>query len=841
MSNGKRVGQAEGHVELRASIQGLTRHALSAACYDLSVFALVAVPRSAPEPLTYSIPRELEPFTVAGSRVRVPMRERQLTGIVVEVQAASDLDPGVIRPINEVLDPQPLVPAEELQLARFIADYYRCPLGNTLAAMLPVRLLRADSETVSLTPSGVGVDAAGLDATSAAILTALGEGGSTRLPALLAKVGSRDRRALDGLVRLGLVEVRRRRRDRPPPSEVTALRIADRPLEQLLEECRRAPRQRDALQWLSDAGRPALVAELRAAVGCSPATVRALMDRGAVVSFTQRAPRPPRWALRTAPERHTLTDEQQASVAAIADAVSTGGYAPFLLEGVTGSGKTEVYLRSLEDVLERGGSGLVLVPEIGLTPAAAGAVERRFGARAAVVHSAQSDGERWREWRRAADGETRVVVGPRSALFTPLRDLRLIVVDEEHDSAYKQQESPRYHARDLALVLGKRLEIPVVLCSATPSVEAAALVRRGLATHLRLTRRVAGGSLPQVEVVDLRGEPPEPGEQGHTWLSRRLREAMTETLAAGDQIILLMQRRGWAPLLLCRDCGTRIQCPSCSVSLVVHRRSADLRCHYCGHRAPVPASCAGCGGTLLDAVGAGTEKVAELLALDYPDVPVAILDRDTVRRRDGLRHSLGAFAAGKVRVLVGTQMVAKGHHFPDVTLTGVISADALLGLPDFRAAERTFQLLTQVAGRSGRGSRPGRVIIQTYFPDHPAVRHATTHDVTSFLDDELLFRNAFGYPPATRMAVVRYESRDMKAASTAATQAARAATPLPPGVRLRGPAPAPIERIRGAWRWQLLVTAPSRDLLREVLERIEAATPTRSVRTVVDVDPLSTL
>jgi primosomal protein N' (replication factor Y) len=316
---------------------------------------------------------------------------------------------------------------------------------------------------------------------------------------------------------------------------------------------------------------------------------------------------------------------------------------------------------------------------------------------------------------------------------------------------------------------------------------------------------------------------------------------MSETLAAGDQIILLMQRRGWAPLLLCRDCGARVQCPSCSVSLVVHRRSAGLRCHYCGHSAPIPAACERCGGTLLDAVGAGTEKVAELLAHHCPGVEVAILDRDTVRRRDGLQHSLGAFASGKVRVLIGTQMVAKGHHFPAVTLTGVISADALLGLPDFRAAERTFQLLTQVAGRSGRGSRPGRVIIQTYYPDHPAVRHAADHDVTSFLDDEMVFRNAFGYPPTTRMAVVRYESSNKLDASGAATTGARAAAPLPPGVRLRGPAPAPIERIRGSWRWQLLVTAPNRELLREVLERIEAAPPVRSVRMVVDVDPLSTL
>ncbi|MBP1620833.1 MAG: primosomal protein, partial [Acidobacteria bacterium] len=411
------------------------------------MFALVAIPRSAPEPLIYRVPPELAAFTLAGARVRVPMRGRQVTGIVVDVQEETDLDPEVIRPLAEVLDQQPPLPDELLRLARFVSDYYRCPLGNTLAAMLPARLLRADSETVVLTTAGVGADVNALDEPAAAILAALERDGSARVPALLGKAGCRDRRALDELVRLGLVEVRERRRDRPPPTEVTAVRIADRPLDELLAECRRAPRQREILQWLADAGRPALESELRAAVGCSHATLRALADRGAIVPFTQRAPRPPRWALREAQERHQLTDEQQAAVAAIVAAVGAGGYAPFLLEGVTGSGKTEVYLRCLETILERGGSGLVLVPEIGLTPAAAGAVERRFGARAAVVHSAQSDGERWREWRRALDGETRVVVGPRSALFTPLRDLRLIVVDEEHDAAYKQQESPRYHAR----------------------------------------------------------------------------------------------------------------------------------------------------------------------------------------------------------------------------------------------------------------------------------------------------------------------------------------------------------------------------------------------------------
>jgi primosomal protein N' (replication factor Y) len=807
----------------------------------LSVYAEVAIPRIGLDTLTYRVPDDLEPFAVPGVRVRVPVRSKATTGIIAEIAADTGLDPAIVRPIEEILDPEPLLPPHLLDLAKFVSSYYRSPLGSSLAAVLPAPLLRTDSEQAELTPAGAATDPASLTQLQGAVLSLLQGAPRARVATVLARAGAHSRRPLDALVGNGLVRIRRRRRDRAPRVEVTAVQLANRPLEELLEECRRAPRQRQVLEWLAEQGRPALASEVRAAVGCSAATIRALADRGAIDRFTQRPPRSSRWSLRPQQDRHTLTDEQRAAVEAVVPAVQAGRYAPFLLEGVTGSGKTEVYLRCLELALAAGRSGLVLVPEIGLTPATSGAVEQRFGSKAAVLHSAQSEGERWREWCRVQEGQARVVVGPRSALFAPLRDLGMIVVDEEHDGAYKQQEAPRYHARDLALVLGQRLGIPVVLCSATPSAEAAGLVLRGRAAQLKLTRRVAGGTLPEVEVVDLRGEPPEPGEQGRTLFSQRLREAITETVDAGDQIILLMQRRGWAPVLLCRDCGSRVQCPSCSVSMVVHARSGDLRCHYCGHRSSLPSACPECSGTLLDAVGAGTEKVSHHLGRLFPGVAAAILDRDTVRRRHGLHETLGAFAAGRLQVLIGTQMVAKGHHFPDVTLTGVISADAMLGLPDFRAGERTFQLLTQLAGRAGRGRKPGRVIIQTYYPDHPAVRHACHHDVTAFLEDELVFRRAFFYPPAARMALVRWESRSGSKARQAAEEATRRASPVPSGVRLRGPAPSPIERIRSQWRWQLLLTAPNRDLLRDALVRIEEAATPDGVRRVIDVDPLSTL
>ncbi len=809
--------------------------------YDDPVFANVAIPRGAPEALTYSVPDSLRPHVCPGVRVRVPLRARQVTGVVVSTSTTTELSPARLRPVTEVLDPAPVLPGHLLELADFISSYYRCPMGDTLAAMLPGGLLRSDAEEVELTAAGRSAESAHLPQLQAALLADLTEHGRSRTAALLARVGAASRTPLDSLVAEGMVQVRRRRRDRPPRTEVAAVALNDRPLEDLLDACGRSTRRREVVEWLAAEGRPALLREVLTEVGCSPGVVRALVEAKVLRRFTQAPQGRPRWALRQGADRPTLTDEQATAVRAVSNALAAGGFAPFLLEGITGSGKTEVYLRCLEEVIAAGGTGLVLVPEIGLTPAAVGAVEHRFGSRVAVLHSAQSEGERWREWRRVREGHARVVVGPRSALFAPLEDLGLVVVDEEHDAAYKQQEAPRYHARDLALVLAQRLAIPVLLCSATPSVEAAGLLARELATPLALTRRVAGGSLPEVELVDLRGEPAEPGEQGRALFSRRLLECLAETIRRGEQAILLMQRRGWAPVLLCRECGHTLECPDCSVALVVHRRSGGLACHYCGHHRAIPTICPSCGGALLESVGAGTEKVAHYLAEHFPEVCTAILDRDTVRRRGGLEETLGAFAAGRVQVLVGTQMVAKGHHFPGVTLTGVISADAMLGLPDFRAGERTFQLLTQVAGRAGRGDRPGRVVIQTYYPDHPAVRHASHHDVAAFTADELVYRRAFHYPPAVRMGLVRFEAPTEAAARRAAEEAARAAMPLSEGARLRGPSSAPMERLRGAWRWQVLVSAPNRPLLREVLERMEKAEVPKQVKRVVDVDPLSTL
>jgi primosomal protein N' (replication factor Y) len=791
--------------------------------------------------LVYRIPESFVDAVEVGIRVRVPLRRRQTTGVVVDVSQTSGIESTSIREILEVLDERPLLPDHILALARFVSSYYRCPLGTTLAAMLPAGLLRADAERATPTPRGAAADLDVLPDKQQAILSTLLEHGSLPVAGLLARTGAASRTPLDALEHAGLVQLKRSRRDRPPSSDVGAVALFPEPIDRLLERCGRGPRQRQILEWLEAHEGPALDSEICAAIGCTPSVLNALETKGLIRRFRQAAAKKARWSLGGKDIRHELNSEQQAAVDAVQTGLDKEEYEPILLEGVTGSGKTEVYLRCLEATLALGRQGIVLVPEIGLTPATVGAVERRFGSAVAVLHSAQTESERWREWCTVRSGGARIVVGPRSALFAPLEKPGLIVVDEEHDAAYKQQESPRYSARDLALVLGRDLGIPVLLCSATPSTEAAFLEHRGLAHRLQLTRRVGGGVLPEVQLVDLRREKPEPGEQGRTLFSEPLRAAITETLQADRQIILLMQRRGWAPVLLCRDCGNSLECPDCSISLVVHRRRGDLECHYCGHRATVPTKCPSCGGGLLDAVGAGTEKVAHHLDRYFPGITSAILDRDTVRRRSGLEDTLGAFADGRIQILVGTQMVAKGHHFPNVTLTGVISADALLGLPDFRAGERTFQLLTQVAGRSGRGAEPGRVIIQTYHPDHPAVLHAANHDVTAFTAEELRFRRAFGYPPVTRMALIRFESSSIDAVRREAETAGRHLRPAPDGVRVRGPAPSPMERLRDRWRWQILLTAADRAPLRRALARIEADTPATNVQRIIDIDPLSTV
>jgi primosomal protein N' (replication factor Y) len=620
---------------------------------------------------------------------------------------------------------------------------------------------------------------------------------------------------------------------------VNAVELAPGEVAAHLAAAGRSAAGRGVVEYLAAIGRPATTAEVAAAVGCTPAVVRRLVSLGVLRQFTQ--------VERLSLDRHMLgipekepeiclREDQAHALGQLTGVLDRREFAPFLLQGMTGSGKTEVYLRAAEEALARGRSAILLVPEIALVPALARAVERRFGDDLAILHSGLGTGERHQEWERVRRGEARVVLGPRSALFAPVPDLGLIVVDEEQDTSYKQEISPRYNARDLALVRGRDAGAATLLVSATPSLESRFNAERGKLEILQLTERVGQGRLPEGILVDLReeGVSRRPGE---VHFSERLRFEILQALADGDQVILLRNRRGYAPILLCRACGEDMSCPDCGLARTFHRRDKRLVCHYCGSMIRAPQTCPTCKEDALEPIGAGTERVEEDFKELFPGVTVDVLDRDTARRPGGPAAVLERFARGEVQVLIGTQMVSKGHHFPNVALTAVLAADAYLGFPDFRAVERTYNLLVQVAGRAGRGDRPGRVVIQTWHPDHYAIQAALRQDDTAFAREELRFRRVFHYPPYTRMVqlLVRDKSRDRAQTLISSLAADLAAHPLSRAVRISGPAPAPLERLRGQWRFQLLARSADGRALHRLLKEILPKNPSYDL--VIDVDP----
>lgn len=752
-------------------------------------------------------------------------------------------DPALVLPFEETLDEEPLVPAHVLDLIEFAAEYYAAPIGTVVRVAVPPQVLKMQPPIVKAGPRARDVlsRTAGLERR---LLERVLDAGRITLARLRSEGWSAGdlRRTVAALAECQALRVEERRGLLHPHGTVQAVELAELPAAERAARTGKAPAQRRVAAWLEEAGRPVLESDLAAACGCTRAVIAGLVEKGVVRRFPQARSVPGRrWELVAPLPPPRLNDHQREAFARVAAVLGAGVFSPALLLGVTGSGKTEVYLRLAAEATARGQGTIVLVPEIALTPALAGQLAARFGGRVAVLHSSMSDGDRFAAWERARRGEVDVVAGPRSALWAPLPRLGLVVVDEEQDGSYKQDEEPRYNARDLALVLGRRLGIPVLLASATPSLEAALLTRRGRLGLLDLPERVAGGRLPAIQIVDLRSEPPEPGEHGQRFLSRRLRDSLGETVARGEQAILLVNRRGWAPVLLCRECGHQAACPNCSIPLTIHRRRNELACHYCGYSSEIPSACPRCGGDVLDHVGAGTEKIAELTRALLPHARVDILDRDTARSPATLVATLERFAAGETDVLVGTQMVSKGHHFPRVTLTGVVNADNLLGYPDFRGAERTFQMLTQVAGRAGRGERPGTVVIQTYHPDHHAVRAVLDHDLDGFVEEELGYRRTFRYPPFARLAVVRFEAESERMARAAAETAVRAIGTGHAGLRILGPTPAPIARLRGRWRVHFLLLAPARQPLRDALAAVAAVPVGRGVHRVIDVDPQSTV
>ena len=803
---------------------------------------------------TYRVPAGMEAEAVPGARVLVPFGRRQITGVVA---ARDEGDPDRLKPLHDVLDARPALPADLLDLTRWVAGYYLCAWGEAVKAALPSGT-EVESRRVAhaLAPPDAWDEKRGR-----AILRALHERNGSGLPvAALADVLGRKTVPQNLLRRMeaaGVLAVA----DVLQDASVTAktarhLRLAPGVGEADWAEVRGA-RQRALLDALAAADGDVLQAEALAATGAASGTVKSLEARGLVEAFDAEVERKTDGmtdgAVAPAPALD-LHPAQTAALGAITDAIGAGRPETFLLHGVTGSGKTEVYLRALRAALDRGQSAIVLVPEIALTPQTVRRFRSHFGDRVAVLHSRMSPGERLDAWTRIRDGVYPIVIGPRSAVFAPVRDLGLVVVDEEHEASYKQFDpAPRYHARDVAVMRAHRAGAVCVLGSATPSMESVANANADKYTRLEMPERVpvrspdgttrAPAPLPPVRVVDLGRERQVRRLKGA--LSHDLREAMTARLARGEQTILLQNRRGYAPVLTCEDCGWTPTCRDCAVSLTVHKTNRTLRCHYCGRAERVPQPCPSCESDDLRLLGAGTQRVEEEIAEVFPEARVLRMDLDTTSRKGAHRRILDAFGRGDADVLLGTQMVAKGLDFPRVTLVGVVEADTGMLLPDFRAAERTFQLLAQVAGRAGRHELEGEVLLQTRNPDHPAIRYALEHDFHGFAIGELAERLALGYPPYGRLVGIEVKGPhegSTRALSERWGDALRAEAARVAGVDVLGPVPALVGRVKRWWRMHLLVKAP-RSLPAAALAALTQAArdrvPTPSGHRInVDVDPV---
>jgi primosomal protein N' (replication factor Y) (superfamily II helicase) len=797
---------------------------------------------------TYRVPAEANP--VVGGRVLVPFRQQRMTGIVVELH---DRKPSVkTKTILSVLDVSPVLDEQLLRLGRWIADYYLAPLGEVFRTMLPLNAEFKRGIAYRISKEGqFALHLAGMSGSSAR---------SQRTP----EEQAAEFRVLDYLAA-----------QEPTPGETTQvreekLRSAARVTKSILNGMvRKKWLVREDVSAVRDATRTIKIALLKSAEGKLSDNQRRIVETlassgGRVPVETLQSLEIPRTTLRTLVKRGLIEiiDEpaafavsrskprpsfefdfnaaQQAALNRLRAAVEVRKFSGILLHGVTGSGKTAVYLAGMRTVLEAGRSAILLVPEIGLTPAVAADLHQIFGDEVAILHSALSDKERAQQWHRIKSGEARMVVGTRSAVFAPVADLALIIVDEEHDSSYKQEETPRYHARDIAVVRAKMANAVVVLGSATPSLESYFNAKKNKYALVELPDRVEQRPLPEVEIIDMRQEFQETGHE--QVISRKLAAEIKDRFDRKEQVMVLLNRRGYSPVVLCRTCGKTLQCQNCAIALTHHKREHKMVCHYCGFTAPVPKACVHCGSEYVYFLGTGSEKLEELLHGMFPQARIARLDRDTVRGHEDFERILSALSEGELDLLVGTQMIAKGHDIHGVTLVGVVGADSALGLPDFRAAERTFQLLTQVAGRAGRGQSPGKVVLQTYFQDHYAVQYAARHDFAGFYEKELRFRSWMHYPPYSALANVLIRSDKLDdALEWSGTIGKWFEKNRHEGVRVLGPAVAPIMRLKRDYRYHFVLKSPSREKLNATLRAMLAyATQQKIPRTqvIVDLDAL---
>jgi primosomal protein N' (replication factor Y) (superfamily II helicase) len=803
----------------------------------------VALPLPLRTTFTYRVPDALDEPTVAGVRVVVPFRNRAMLGVVLGRGDTSD--GASLKNVAEILDPLPALSSRLVELGRWVSNYYLSPIGETLRVMLPpsveiqfdrewrisdagqIRLqelqsLPVPNETEAPERSLLELIASGGGVASDAILCTLRGGAAAasrllRRNQLTTQAASRHRRE-----RMNTVLVWRD----------GALADPARPAEQKIHRV------------LAGSAAPLLLPSLLKLAGVSRSVVQRLVKQGKLVMSKEvlTSEQVSIAAELLSPVRE-LNAEQALALETIRIRLQAGIFHAALLHGVTGSGKTEVYLRAVEAALALGRTSIILVPEIALTVWMSNLCRARFGGAVAVLHSGLSDQERAREWWRVRRQEVRIVVGTRSAIFAPLENIGLIVVDEEQESSYKQEEAPRYHGRDVALVRAKLEGAVALLGSATPSLESYRRAREGKCELLCLQSRVENRPMAAVRIADLR----EDFRRTHktTPISQDLRDSIARELEAGRQAIVLINRRGYSWFALCRSCGATVMCENCSIALTYHKKRERLACHYCGFSRQVPRACPKCNSAHIYFVGAGAEQVEEHLRALFPQARIARLDRDAVRHKGAFGRVLNTFGKGDIDILVGTQMVAKGHDFHRVTLVGVASADAQLGFPDFRAAERTFQLLTQVAGRAGRGVLPGQVLVESYHPEHYAIQMAAAQDYLSFFEKELHFRRLMHYPPFVALASVLVRGAKLESAIHWSRQLEKffEAEKLPE-VKILGPAAAPLARLKREYRFHFLLKSSRRAALNRILNKClahcaEKEIPDRAI--LIDVDPINLL
>lgn len=811
----------------------------------MPTFCDVALPVPLDMVFTYRIGEHLP---ITGGRVLVPFRNERLSGVVT---ALHDRQPSMqAKTVLQVLDAEPVLDPNLMKLAQWISQYYLAPIGEAVRSMLPLAAEIRKAKVYRITDGGHEALHASAKAGSSRrskqdinaqmreyeVLDYLAMSDDALESTLRSATGA-DRKLLENLVRKKWIV----------PEDASGVRDARRIVQiAVLKEVsgKLNENQHRIIAFLEQNGGCAAV-ELVRDLPVPRTTLQTLVKRG-IVEIAEQAAEFSVSSMKKRGPSHLdfiFNPEQKAALESIQNSVSERKFSVSLLHGVTGSGKTAVYLAAMQAVLEAGRSAILMVPEIGLTPAAAANLHQVFGEEVAILHSALSADERAEQWHRIRRGEARIVVGTRSAVFAPVSDLALIVVDEEHDHSYKQEEIPRYHGRDVAVMRGKLSDAAVVLASATPSVESYHNAESGKYKLLQLTERVEKRPLPEVEVVDMKPDFQQSGED--RIFSRQLIEEVTERLARGEQAMILLNRRGYSSIVLCRSCGETLQCRNCTIALTFHKSGYRMECHYCGYRQAVPKVCPACSSEYIFFLGAGSEKVEERLHGAFPQARIGRLDRDTVRTRHDFERVLNQFHAGEINLLVGTQMIAKGHDVHGVTLVGVVGADYALSFPDFRAAERTFQLLTQVAGRAGRGETPGKVVLQTYHPDHYAIQFAQQHDYAGFYEKELRFRRWMHYPPFSALANILVRSDKLQQALKWTGQIGQwFESTRNEGLRVLGPSVAPIMRLKRDYRYHFILKAASRQKLNSALRQMLAfADEERIPRTniIVDVDALSLL